>query len=80
MTSKPTEHDHYERIVELAQCLDEDTSIPFGLHYQIAQVRKHNGWLHELQEHTLACMEENDLALRGLHYELRGKLEGTIVY
>ena len=68
---KPSEHDHYERIVELANCLDEDTLIPHDTQEQIDQIKKHFMWLHEIQEHTLACMEENDLTLRGLYCELR---------
>lgn len=73
MTERMTQHQRFERIVELATSLDEDRcNTPFGLHDRRNQAEKWGGWLHELQGLTLDAIEENYMAIDGLTAELRG--------
>lgn len=70
-----TVHQHLDRINELATAIDRDRlNTPFSREDKINQQRRHLGWLHELQAHTLACIEEGYFTIDSLSAVVGGDL------
>lgn len=65
--SEVPRHERLLTILDLAQSLDDDAGVNYaGLPGQVDQLEKHNTWLHQLQEQTLALIEDNHLSIDAL--------------